>query len=40
MNRANVNQAKLDEVDSVVVKSKVVPLLERFSAPEITAEWT
>ena len=40
MNRATVNQAKLDEVDSVVVKSKVVPLLERFSSPEITAEWT
>ena len=40
MNRANVNQVKLDDVDNSVVKSKVVPLLERFSSSAITADWT
>ena len=40
MNRANVNQVKLDEVENAVVKSKTVPLLQRFSATSITADWT
>ena len=40
MNRANLNQVKLDEVGNSVVKSKVVPLLERFSSSTISADWT
>ena len=40
MNRATVNQVKLDEVDSAIVKSKTVPLLERFSASSLTLDWT
>ena len=40
MNRASVNQVKLDEVGNSVVKSKVVPLLERFSSSAISADWT
>ena len=41
MNRANANQVKLDEAENAVVKSKTVPLLERFAAASsITADWT